>query len=68
VTGEEIRALVEEIQRVRSELQAVEVKTAARGTPGRALRESLSAFSNRTGGGVVLLGLDEAVGFAVTEV
>ncbi len=45
----------------------IEVKAAQRGTPQR-LFESLSAFANRTGGGVILLGLDENRAFEVVGV
>jgi predicted HTH transcriptional regulator len=41
-----------------SELNDIEVKSAHGGTPQR-LFESLSAFANRPGGGVILFGLDE---------
>ena len=50
-----------------SELGDIEVKAAQRGTPQR-LFESLSAFANRTGGGVILLGLDESRAFEVVGV
>jgi ATP-dependent DNA helicase RecG len=68
VTSDEVFELVAEIQRHQTELQAIEVKAATGGTPLRAVRESLSAFSNRPGGGVVLFGLDEANGFEITGV
>src|SRR5262249_36115675 len=50
-----------------SELNNLEVKTARSGTPKR-LFVSLSAFANRTGGGVLLFGLDEEHDFAVVGV
>ena len=64
MTRDELRKLVEEVQQRRSELDNVEVKTARGGTPRR-LYEPLSAFANRTGGGVLLCGLSEAGDFAV---
>lgn len=67
VTREELLALIEEVQRHQSELEDVEVKSAREGTPKR-LYESLSAFANHTGGGVVLLGLDEERSFEVVGV
>jgi ATP-dependent DNA helicase RecG len=48
-------------------LDNVEVKTAKGGTPKR-LYESLSAFANRTGGGVVVFGLNEGRGFEIVGV
>lgn len=45
----------------------VEVKRAQRGLPQR-LYESLSAFANQTGGGAIVLGLDESRQFALTGV
>ena len=67
MTPEELRLLVEEMQRRQSELDNVEVKTAKGGTPKR-LYESLSAFANRPGGGVVLFGLEEARDFQIVGV
>lgn len=58
---------VETVQSGRSEGSEVEVKAAHRGLPKR-LYETLSAFANRTGGGVVILGLDERRDFAVVGV
>lgn len=45
----------------------MEVKAARGGTPKR-LYEPLSAFANRTGGGVLLFGLDESKDFSVVGV
>jgi ATP-dependent DNA helicase RecG len=67
MTLEELRRLVEEIRQRQSELDNVEVKAAKGGTPKR-LYESLSAFANRPGGGVVVFGLDESRGFEIVGV
>lgn len=67
MTREELLALIAEVQDPQSELTDVEVKAARGGTPQR-LYEPLSAFANRTGGGVVLCGLDEREGFAIVGV
>jgi ATP-dependent DNA helicase RecG len=64
---EELRQLVADVQRRRSELDNVEVKAAHGGTPRR-LYEAMSAFANRTGGGVLLFGLDEEKDFSVVGV
>ena len=59
--------LIEAVQSMRFEGSEIEVKTALRGVPSR-LYETLSAFANRPGGGVVILGLDESRGFAAVGV
>ena len=67
MTLEELKRLVAEIQSTQSESDTVEVKTARGGTPKR-LYEALSAFANRTGGGIILFGMDEATDFSITGV
>ncbi|MEA3344888.1 MAG: ATP-binding protein [Chloroflexota bacterium] len=64
---QEALAWVETVQTGRFEGAEVEVKAAHRGLPSR-LYETLSAFANHTGGGVVILGLDEAQDFATVGV
>lgn len=67
MTQEELFELIAEVQRDQCELDDVEVKSARGGTPKR-LFESLSAFANRPGGGVMLFGLDEEQDFNVVGV
>ena len=67
MTLEELRKLILELQDTRSESDTVEVKTAKGGTPKR-LYEAMSAFANRTGGGIILFGLDESKDFAIVGV
>ncbi|MBM4308654.1 MAG: ATP-binding protein [Deltaproteobacteria bacterium] len=67
MTREELFELIAEVQQHQSELDDVEVKSARGGTPKR-LFESLSAFANRSGGGVMLFGVDEKQGFNVVGV
>ena len=67
MTREELRQLIADVQRRQSELDNVEVKAARGGTPRR-LYEPLSAFANRTGGGVLLFGLDESKDFSIVGV
>ena len=65
-----ISETIELIEAVRSgefEDAALEVKRAQRGLPQR-LFETLSAFANRAGGGVILLGIDETQGFRLAGV
>jgi ATP-dependent DNA helicase RecG len=64
MNAEELGEIVENLRVLGSDVADVEVKKAQGGFP-KGLRESLSAFSN-TYGGVVILGLDEADGFAAT--
>lgn len=64
---QDVVALIEEIRHLGSELDDVEAKTAEGGLPERIYR-SLSALSNRRGGGVILFGVDEEQRFAVVGV
>lgn len=64
MTPDEARQLITDIRRTRAETEGIEVKTAQGGTPFRPLREAMSAFANRTGGGVIVLGIDERLDFA----
>jgi len=63
----ELRQLINEVQKRQTESDHVEVKAASGGTPKR-LYEPLSAFANRTGGGVLLCGLDESRDFSVVGI
>ena len=67
MTHEELFELIAEVRQFQSELDDVEVKLAQGGTPKR-LFEPLSAFANRTDGGVILFGLDERRNFKVIGV
>jgi ATP-dependent DNA helicase RecG len=67
MTREELQQLIAEVQKHQSELANVEVKAARGGTPRR-LYEPLSAFANRTGGGVLLFGLNESSDFSIIGV
>ncbi len=58
----ELDLFIEEIRNHRCEMQGVEVKAATKGTPER-LYDTFSSFSNQTGGGVIVFGLDERKGF-----
>lgn len=67
MTREEVIQLIAEVQRYQSELDDIEVKSAHSGTPQR-MYEPISAFANRTGGGVILFGLNEERNFEVIGV
>ena len=53
----ELVTLVKNIQSVRSESNRIEIKAAAKGCPK--VRDTLSSFSNQSGGGVIVFGIDE---------
>jgi ATP-dependent DNA helicase RecG len=67
MTRDELIQIIAEVQKHKSEFDEVEVKAARGGTPRR-LFAPLSAFSNQSGGGVILLGLDEERGFDLAGV
>ncbi|HEX3391470.1 MAG TPA: ATP-binding protein [Solirubrobacteraceae bacterium] len=67
MTGEELHDIIIELQSERADTAAVEAKRAAAGLP-RSLRDTLSSFSNTPGGGVIVLGVDEEAGFAVSGI
>ena len=60
--SEELILLADNICRLKTELQNVEVKAANMGCPKR-LYDTLSSFSNQDGGGIILFGIDENSGF-----
>jgi len=67
MTTAELLDLVAELRRVGTDTPRVEAKRAERELPKR-LWETLSAFANTRGGGVLILGLDQEQGFAATGV
>ena len=62
MTPEEVKKIVEFVQRNKAETQTIEVKEASGGAPSR-LFDTLSSFSNQDDGGVILFGVSEAKGF-----
>ncbi len=60
--SEELIRLADEICRIQSETQTVEVKAAHKGCPAW-IYDTLSSFSNQDGGGVILFGIDKDSGF-----
>ena len=64
---EDLLDLANDIINIKAESQGVEVKAAHDGCPKR-LYDTLSAFSNQDGGGIIVFGLDERQGFAVVGV
>jgi len=67
MTDQDLAAIVQALREIGMDRRAVEVKRAHRALPER-LWETLSAFSNTPGGGILLLGLEESSGFATPGV
>src|SRR5688572_11559662 len=62
MTTTELKAVISNLQEFRTDLVHVEAKRAESELPRR-LWETISAFSNTPGGGVLILGLNESAGF-----
>lgn len=67
VTAEELQDLLNLLREAQTDTASIEAKRAEKELPRR-LWETLSAFANTPGGGVILLGVDEESQFAVTGV
>lgn len=65
MTSEEIAALIAQLRQIGRDIHSCEVKEAARKLPASTV-ETLSAFSNGTGG-MLILGLSESNGFTPVE-
>lgn len=62
MTSEALLDLIDTIVRARAEYQHVELKAARLGCPER-FYDTLSSFSNRDDGGIIIFGIDEKNGF-----
>lgn len=62
MTSVELQDLLIQVQRLKTETQSLEMKTAAEGYP-TGLYDTLSSFSNQDDGGIILFGVDEKNGF-----
>lgn len=62
MTSEALLDLIDAVVRARSEYQHVELKAARRGCPER-FYDTLSSFSNRDDGGIIIFGVDEKENF-----
>jgi ATP-dependent DNA helicase RecG len=67
MSSEELEQAIEELRAFTTDHQHVEAKRARAEVPKR-LWETISAFANTPGGGLIILGLDEENGFAATGV
>ncbi|MBX9136424.1 hypothetical protein HCG75_03095 [Clostridium sp. K12(2020)] len=54
---EEVREYINFIREIKSETEFIEIKSAEKGCPK--LYDTLSSFSNKSGGGIIILGIDE---------
>lgn len=63
----ELLEMIDFVQRIQSETDGIEVKSAHQDCPKR-LYDTLSSFSNSEDGGVILFGLDESQSFRKTGV
>ena len=62
----ELISLIQKIQTIRSETNNIEIKAANKGCPK--VRDTLSSFSNQSGGGVIIFGVDENDDFKICGV
>lgn len=67
MTEKDLIGLIDTIRQQKCEKQFIEVKKALGSTTKR-LYDTLSSFSNQNDGGIILFGIDESAGFAVTGV
>lgn len=67
MTEAEIREILASLRQLHADHQHVEAKAARRGLPER-LWQTMAAFANSPGGGVLLLGVDESAEFEVVGV
>lgn len=67
MNADDVEEFIEALRQSRTDLSGLEAKRSHDGLP-RSVRETLSAFSNTPGGGVLLLGVDESAGFAAVGV
>jgi ATP-dependent DNA helicase RecG len=63
----ELVNLIDDIKQKRTEEQKIELKKANKGTPQR-LYDTLSSFSNQSGGGILVFGIDEEDNYNVCGV
>lgn len=64
---QELALIVDDILHKKSERQNIELKTAAKGFPGK-IYDTLSSFSNQDEGGIIIFGIQEKPEFKVTGV
>lgn len=67
MVAEELKQLVDDCLNLHCELNTVELKKAAGGTPKR-LYDTLSSFSNQAGGGIIIFGINEENNYEICGV
>jgi ATP-dependent DNA helicase RecG len=67
VTDEEVIEHIQALRAATTDTSNVEAKRSGKALP-KTVRDTLSSFSNTSGGGALLLGVDETTGFDVTGV
>lgn len=65
--SEDLKKLISDIRRMKTETQTIELKSAAKGCPTR-LFDTLSSFSNQDDGGIIIFGIDENDNYSVNGV
>ena len=58
ISKKEFQDICNQLSRIKTETQTVEVKTAQGGTPEK-LYDTFSSFSNQDQGGLIIFGIDE---------
>lgn len=64
---EQLVSLVNDILKKKCEMQNIELKSSEHGATER-LYDTLSSFSNQSGGGIIIFGISEKNGFSVSGV
>ena len=54
---EEVKQYINYVREIKSETEDIEIKSAEKGCPK--LYDTLSSFSNKSGGGIIIFGIDE---------
>lgn len=64
---DDLKKIVYDTQKLKSESQTIELKAAQKGCPTR-LFDTLSSFSNQDDGGIIIFGVDEGNDYAISGV
>lgn len=67
IQADELKDYIRYIQEIKSETDYIEVKAAEKGCTKK-LYDTLSSFSNKSGGGIIIFGLDENKDFEIVGV
>ncbi|MEE0875354.1 MAG: ATP-binding protein [Ruminococcus sp.] len=64
---EALKKIIQDIERIKTESQTIELKSAFHGCPTR-LYDTLSSFSNQDEGGIIIFGIDESDSYSIKGV